>query len=234
MSYGDAAFYSRYYVEAADANDKYLKSNPDGSISKFMRAMVYFEQGDFKKTLVELRSMPDNFMILKVRAMAEDRLGDDREALNLLQQAENAALQNNPDFLDSIFYLFMIVLAEKNNKPDMVVKYAAIIEKKFTLQEPMLANAVGFTYADMNIKLDEAEKLIRYALEKEPDKAEYYDSLAWVLFRKGKLKEALSNINISISKQKMLINGVIADHAGDINFALGNTEEAVKYWKSAL
>jgi tetratricopeptide (TPR) repeat protein len=128
----------------------------------------------------------------------------------------------------------MIVLAEKNNKPDMVVKYAAIIEKKFTLQEPMLANAVGFTYADMNIKLDEAEKLIRYALEKEPDKAEYYDSLAWVLFRKGKLKEALSNINISISKQKMLINGVIADHAGDINFALGNTEEAVKYWKSAL
>jgi Flp pilus assembly protein TadD len=234
MSYGDAAFYSRYYVEAADAYDKYLKSNPDGSISKFMRAMVYFEQGDFKKTLVELRSMPDNFMILKVRAMAEDRLGDDREALNLLQQAENAALQNNPDFLDSIFYLFMIVLAEKNNKPDMVVKYAAIIEKKFTLQEPMLANAVGFTYADMNINLDEAEKLIRYALEKEPDKAEYYDSLAWVLFRKGRLKAALSNINISISKQKTLINGVIADHAGDINFALGNIAEAVKYWKAAL
>ncbi|MHB9138034.1 MAG: tetratricopeptide repeat protein [Victivallaceae bacterium] len=232
--YGDAAFYSRYYVESAGAYDKYLKSNPDGSISKFMRAMVYFEQGNFKKTLVELQAMPDNFMTLKVRAMAEDRLGNDREALSLLQQAENAALQNNPDFLDSIFYLFMIVLAEKNNKPDLVVKYAATIEKKFTLQDPMLANAVGFTYADMNIKLDDAEKLIRYALEKESDKAEYYDSLAWVLFRKGRLKEALNNIIISISKQKEIINGVIAGHAGDINFALGNTDDAVKYWKTAL
>ena len=233
MSYGDAAFYSKYYAEAAEAYDKYLKSDPDNMVSKFMQAMTYFEQGDFKKTLVELHSMPDNFMILKVRAMAEDRMGNDREALNLLQQAENAALQNNPAFLDSIFYLFMVLLAEKNNNQELVIKYATIIEKKFTLKDPMLANAIGFTYADMNIKLDEAEKLIRFALEKE-DKAEYYDSLAWVLFRKGKLKEALDNINVSISKQEKLMNAVIADHAGDINFALGNTSAAIKYWKTAL
>lgn len=234
MGYGDAAFYSKYYAEAAEAYGKYLKSNPDNMVSKFMRAMAYFEQGDFKKTLVELHAMPDNFMILKVRAMAEDRMGNDREALNLLQQAENAALQTNPDFLDSIFYLFMVLLAEKNHNPELVIKYAAVIEKKFTLKDPMLANAIGFTYADMNIKLDEAEKLIRFALEKEPGKAEYYDSLAWVLFRKGKFKEALDNINVSISKQEKLMNAVIADHAGDINFALGNTSAAIKYWKSAL
>ena len=30
------------------------------------------------------------------------------------------------------------------------------------------------------------------------------------------------------------MNAVIADHAGDINFALGNTSAAIKYWKTAL
>ncbi len=38
----------------------------------------------------------------------------------------------------------------------------------------------------------------------------------------------------SIEKQGKLPNAIIADHAGDINFALGNTDEAVKYWKTAL
>ena len=234
LGYGDAAFYAGYYAEAGSAYEMYLKSNPGNGIASFMLAMVSFEQGEFKKTLSLLRSLPDNFMVLKIRAMAEDRLGNEREALNLLLQAENAAIQTDPGLLDRVFYLFMVVMAEKNNKPELVANYADLIEKRFSLQDPMLANAVGYTYADMNIKLDEAEKLIRYAMEKDADKPEYYDSLAWVLYRKGKFNEALSYINSSIEKQGKLPNAIIADHAGDINFALGNTAEAVKYWKTAL
>lgn len=234
LGYGDAAFYAGYYTEAGNAYETYLKDNPGSGIARFMLAMVRFEQGEFKKTLSLLYYLPDNFMVLKIRAMAEDRLGNEREALNLLQQAESAALQSDPGLLDSVFYLFMVVLAEKNNKPDLVAKYAALIEQKFSLQDPMLANAVGYTYADMNIKLGEAEKLIRYALEKDPDKPEYYDSMAWALYRTGKFNEALTYINSSIEKQGKLPNAIIADHAGDINFALGNTAEAVKYWKTAL
>jgi tetratricopeptide (TPR) repeat protein len=234
LGYGDAAFYAGYYAEAGNAYEMFLKDNPGNGVAKFMLAMVCFEQGDFKKTLALLHSMPDNFMALKIRAMAEDRMGNEREALNLLLQAENAALQANPEFLDSLFYLFMVVMAEKNNKPDLVTKYVALIEKKFSLRDPMLANAVGYTYADMNIKLDEAEKLIRYALEKDPDKPEYYDSMAWALYRKGKFNEALAYINSSIEKQGKLPNAIIADHAGDIHFALGNAAEAIKCWKTAL
>ncbi len=234
LGYGDAAFYAGYYAEAGNAYEMYLKDNPGNGIATFMLAMVRFEQGDFKKTLALLNSMPDNFMVLKIRAMAEDRLGNEREALNLMQRAESSSLQTNPEFLDSVFYIFMVVLADKNHKPDLVIKYAELIEKKFSLQDTMLANAIGYTYADMNIKLDEAEKLIRYALEKDPDKPEYYDSMAWVLYRKGKFNEALSYIDSSIEKQGKMPNAIIADHAGDIHFAVGNTAEAVKYWKTAL
>ena len=234
LGYGDAAFYAGYYAEAGNAYEMFLKDNPGSGIARFMLAMVRFEQGEFKKTLSLLHYLPDNFMVLKIRAMAEDRLGNEREALELMLQAESAALQSDPNLLDNVFYLFMVVMAEKNNKPDLVNKYAALIEQKFTLQDPMLANAIGYTYADMNIKLAEAEKLIRYALEKDPEKPEYYDSMAWVLYRKEKFNEALSYINSSIEKQGKLPNAIIADHAGDINFALGNTAEAVKYWKTAL
>ena len=120
-----------------------------------------------------------------------------------------------------------------SHKPDLVIKYAALIEKKFSLQDAMLANAIGYTYADMNIKLDEAEKLIRYALEKDPDKPEYYDSMAWALYRKGKFNEALSYINSSIEKQGKMPNAIIADHAGDIHAALGDLPAARSYWEAA-
>jgi tetratricopeptide (TPR) repeat protein len=98
----------------------------------------------------------------------------------------------------------------------------------------MVANAIGYTYADLNVKLEYAETLIRYAIDKEPDKGEYYDSLAWVLYRRGNYAEALRNIKIALEKQGKYPNAVIAEHAGDIQYAAGNIAEAVKYWRMSL
>jgi Flp pilus assembly protein TadD len=46
-------------------------------------------------------------------------------------------------------------------------------------------NYLGYTYAEMGTKLDEAEGLIRRALEIEPDDGFYVDSLGWVYFQRG-------------------------------------------------
>ena len=47
-------------------------------------------------------------------------------------------------------------------------------------------------WAEHNVHLDEAEEMIRKALDIEPDNGAYLDSLGWVKFRKGKFDEALS------------------------------------------
>ena len=70
---------------------------------------------------------------------------------------------------------------------------------------PTYLNDLGFIWADHDMKLDESEKLIRKAIEKDrelrkktedltkdedEDNAAYLDSLGWVLYKKKKYKEA--------------------------------------------
>ena len=52
-------------------------------------------------------------------------------------------------------------------------------------------NAYGYTLADRTDRFREAEKLIRKALKLEPDSAAIIDSMGWVLFKLGRLDEAL-------------------------------------------
>ena len=49
-------------------------------------------------------------------------------------------------------------------------------------------------WAEKNVHLDEAEEMIKKALEIDPDNGAYLDSLGWVKFRKGKFEEALSDL----------------------------------------
>jgi len=62
----------------------------------------------------------------------------------------------------------------------------------------MTLNAYGYTLADRTERFREAEKLIRRALKLEPDSAAIIDSLGWVLFKLGRLDEALAELERSL------------------------------------
>ncbi len=234
LAYADAAFYARFFRESINAYQSYIDKNPKQNVVKLMQGLALIESGDYEWAARLMRTLPDSFMSLKLRGLAEDRMGNHKEALALMQQAEIAAQQTSPESLDAMFYLYLMMLTEKNKLPELTIQYAELVAKKFSMQDPVIANAIGYTYADLNVNLAQAEKLIRYAVNKEPDKAEYYDSLAWVLYRQKNFTEAARYINIAIERQEKIPNAVIAEHAGDIFYATGNVDGAIKYWKLAL
>ena len=47
-------------------------------------------------------------------------------------------------------------------------------------------NDLGYLYAEQGKNLEKAESMIRKAVQEEPDKPAYLDSLGWVLFKRGK------------------------------------------------
>ena len=49
--------------------------------------------------------------------------------------------------------------------------------------EPGINNDLGYLYADQGKKLEQAEAMIRKAVQEDPDNAAYLDSLGWVLFK---------------------------------------------------
>ena len=65
-----------------------------------------------------------------------------------------------------------------------------------------------------------------------PGNPSYEDTYAWILFVKGEYSEAKKWIEKAIQNGGAA-NGTILEHAGDIEFKLGNVNGAVELWKKA-
>jgi tetratricopeptide (TPR) repeat protein len=97
-------------------------------------------------------------------------------------------------------------------------------------------NDLGYLWADQNKRLHAAHRMIRKAVEEEPENAAYRDSLGWVLFRLGKHEEARVEQEkaVELSKKKdSESDGVMYDHLGDIYAALHLNDKAREAWQHA-
>jgi tetratricopeptide (TPR) repeat protein len=114
-------------------------------------------------------------------------------------------------------------------------------------------NDLGFIWADNDKNLDEAEKLIRKAIEMEAeqrkkllkegkideetakkDNAAYVDSLGWVLYKKKKFEEAVKYLREAAKDEEDGNHIEIWDHLADALVATGNKKEAVEIWEKSL
>jgi len=93
-------------------------------------------------------------------------------------------------------------------------------------------NYIGYTYAEMGIKLEEAKQMIKAALESEPDDGYIMDSLAWVYYRMGHHRKALEVILEAIKRVPR--DPVIQEHLGDIYLSLGKKAKATEAYQRAL
>ena len=92
-------------------------------------------------------------------------------------------------------------------------------------------NALGYSYADRNIQLPEARKLIERALELAPDDFYIVDSMGWVLYRMGDIKGALEQLRRAYDGRP---DGEIGAHLGEVLWVSGARDEAERIWKEAL
>ena len=96
----------------------------------------------------------------------------------------------------------------------------------------MTLNYLGYMYADMGINLNQAEKMIKKALEFAPDNSAYLDSYAWVMYKKEKYKDALKYQLKALEGDSK--DALLFEHMGDIYFALKKITEAKYHWNKAL
>lgn len=88
----------------------------------------------------------------------------------------------------------------------------------------MTLNAYGYTLADRTTRYREARKLIRKALDLDPDSAAIIDSWGWVLYRLGEKDEALTYLNKAYEKLK---DPEVAAHIIEVLMSLDREEEAM-------
>lgn len=175
---------------------------------------------------------------------------DEAEDLNTEQQIiviqSQAALLTKAKRNEEAFALLENAIKNLPNTPDLVYDYALVAERlqKFDLMESELRkaiaekpdfaaayNALGYSFADRNIRLGEAIKLIEKALSFSPNDHYMLDSLGWAHFRKGNLDKALQYL-----QQAYAINPdpEIAAHLGEVLWLKGQHDAAKKIWGEAL
>jgi len=161
------------------------------------------------------------------------KLGDFEKAFEIMREAESSApkAREKEDFRNKDFYMEFAFIADKAKKTDTTERILQDLLKEYP-DDANLNNFLGYLWAENNKNLDQAEKLIRKSLDKEPENSAYLDSMAWVFYRKKDYETALEYIEESLKNiDSPLPDAVISDHAGDIYHALGKKEEALKYWK---
>jgi tetratricopeptide (TPR) repeat protein len=93
-------------------------------------------------------------------------------------------------------------------------------------------NALGYTMADRNERLDEAFTLIARALKLRPDNAAILDSMGWVLYRQGDLVQAASYLRRALALGEQ--DDEIAAHLGEVLWMKGQRDDAQAVWREAL
>lgn len=92
-------------------------------------------------------------------------------------------------------------------------------------------NALGYTLADRTERYQEAYELIKRAHELKPDDHYVIDSLGWVLYRLGRLDEAIKYLRHALSLQA---DPEVAAHLGEVLWVAGDREGAKEVWNTAL
>lgn len=91
-------------------------------------------------------------------------------------------------------------------------------------------NALGYSLADRNLRLDEAAQLLDKALSLAPDDPFILDSKGWLLFRQGKFAAALEALQKAYAQKP---DAEIAAHIGEVLWTLGRPSEALAIWREA-
>ena len=150
--------------------------------------------------------------------------GDRDEALALYETALTA-FPSNPDLL----YNRALFVIELGNFEWMERDLKHLLEEDPDHADAL--NALGYTLADRNERLDEAFAYIARALKLRPDSAAILDSMGWVLYRQGDLAQASIYLRRALQLNQ---DDEIAAHLGEVLWIRGEHDNAHEVWRDAL
>ncbi|WP_206954598.1 tetratricopeptide repeat protein [Trinickia acidisoli] len=222
------ALEQKHEDDAAKWLDKVAPSSQQYVTARVTRAQLLAKNGkvdDARKILAGIQTDDPHEQALVARTDAAILFDAKRyrEAESRLQEA-NDAFPNDPD----IQYDYAMA-AEKNGEYDLMEN---VLRKVIDEQpdNPQAYNALGYSLADRNQRLGEADKLIEKASALAPNDAFIMDSLGWVKYRQGDTTDAAKLLKHAYDIQP---NAEIGAHLGEVLWKSGDQKQALEAWRRA-
>jgi len=192
-------------------------------------AQLYVNADQFEAALKQLETaierQPKSALVLQV-SIAE-LLSEQGQADRALAHLDKA-LEPDPEVVPLLYARAMIAETQ-----DKFAQFEQDLRKILELDADNAAalNALGYTYANRNIHLDEARELVERAHEIAPDDAAILDSLGWTYYRLGDLSAAEDYLARAYDELK---DAEVAAHYGEVLWQLDKQRQAKKVWRKAL
>lgn len=196
--------------------------------AQIKRAQVIAKRGDLAGARRLLHETPASGEREESQLIiAEGQILRDSNQLNEAMKVLQAGVKRYPDSTDLLYDYAMA--AEKGNHLDIM---ETALRKIMTLapNNQHAYNALGYSLAERNIRLDEAYALIEKAMQLAPEDPFIMDSMGWVQFRMGRLKDAETSLKRAYELRP---DPEIAVHLGEVLWVKGQKEAAQKLWRDA-
>ena len=219
-SRGDGAAARKWFGEITD---------DDHQVEATIRsARSFAREGRIDEARALLQTEADDAELVRRYVMAEAQILRDAnrpaDALAVLDEA----LRETPDDPDLLYEAGML-----EERLDRIERMETRLRRVIALQpnQAHAYNALGYSLADRNLRLDEAEALIARALELAPNDPFILDSMGWVRFRRGDPAAALGHLERAYSLRQ---DAEIAAHLGEVLWALARHDDARRILLEAL
>ncbi len=228
LSLAQIAEQRKDYRQAEAWLDK-ISSPQDLVRTQSRRAGILARQGKINEARELIRNLPERTPAdARVKLSSEVQLLRDNKLYQQAYELLAEATRRDPKDYDLIYD--QATLAEKLGNTDEMER----LLRRIMAEKPQYHhayNALGYSFADRNVRLGEARQLIMKALEFAPDDPFITDSLGWVEFREGNKAEALRVLQKAYRARP---DAEIAAHLGEVLWSMGQREQALSIWREGL
>ena len=193
-----------------------------------LRASLLARQGKLAEALKLIRAADATTPAeQRYKLLTEVQLLLDEKKLTEARDILNKANAETPDDIDLVYQEAMV--DERLNRLDEMEK---LLRRILVLQpdNSQALNALGYSLADRNLRLDEALTMVKQAHELSPADPFIVDSLGWVEYRMGHFDAAATLLAQAYSSRK---DTEIAAHLGEALWADGKRDEAARVLREA-
>jgi tetratricopeptide (TPR) repeat protein len=222
----------KQYDSAIEIYDQVPKSSSLRVASEIRVALLYSAMGKADESVKQLRGIvkehPDN--VDAVSALADVLRSEKKFPESADAYTRVLALTAPDDKSRWAIYYFRGVdyeRAKQWSKAEPDLKEALNLYP----EQPMVLNYLGYSWVDQGVHLDEAFKMLRRAVELEPEDGYIVDSLGWAYYKLGRYDEAVKYLERAVDLKPG--DPTINDHLGDAYWRVGRKLDAGFQWNHA-
>lgn len=218
--------------DLATAITHYLKVTPDHPQFKKTILTIAFLYRDLGKNDLAIQFLEQHHAKTPKDIDIISYLASFYEEQTLYDKAMDLLGKGLEDLPDNTILLFRLgAVQDKAGLKDQCIQTMQTVIQ-IDPENASALNYLGYTYADMGIKLEEALDLITRAMDSKPNDAYITDSLGWVYYQMQDYEKAVHFLEQAADLSKF--ESIIAAHLADAYVKNGQLAKALVTYKKAL